>query len=160
MIDPKDKLNGFTLVIDGKVVGKFGSISSLAKAKETTDYVEKMWGIHTGNLSDWTTEVTVSRDWVDKVFGPETTGKSMMGLNALRRLLEPGHLYVRAQLEMWGVERTREVCLNCLYELITTLEAMGYRVWFEDKDEWEVDLGIVRLDYQLQYVGRGEGINQ
>lgn len=92
--------------------------------------------------------------------GSESSGKSTLGLSMLGKLLAPGHLYIRAQLEMWGVEKTGEICEDCLVELASTLQDMGYHVWFDEKSIIDEDLaaahGVVVRDYKLSYVGRGE----
>jgi hypothetical protein len=159
----KKKGKGFTLEVDGEVLGTFESIKPLDKTnwpEKYTDFVRKFPSCNQG--SPGMHQISFPVGSFPEFFGPspECSGKTTLGLSLLAKLLRPGHLYVRAQLEMWGVEKTKEVCADCLEELARTLEDMGYRVWFDEKSSINEDLaaahGVVVYDYKLSYVGVGE----
>lgn len=144
----KDSKYPITLEVGEEVLGKFSSVGPLSESMRCAvelDYPGAMRGL--GEL------------WKN-YHGPECSGKTNLGLSIIRKLLHPGHLYVKAQLEMWSVEKIKEVCVDCLTELVTTLEDMGYNVWFDQKSSLDEDLleahGVVVQDYKLEYVGRGE----
>ena len=159
----KKKDKDFTLEVDGKILGKFDSIKPLEKANWPENFSEVVQRVPSCAQGSPGTmhQISFPVGSLPEFFVPGTSsGKSMIGLTMLRKLLRPGHLYVNAQLEMWGVEKTGEVCLDCLEELAATLEDMGYDVRFDEKPSIDEDLaeahGVVFQDYKLNYVGRGE----
>ena len=174
MATKKDKdFQGITIEVGGEVIGKIkkwdpDSVKPITEKLKTTDYLPGAYSHiaktvqHGGTTALGMNLISVPMELSD-IWGPhliETSGKSIMGLTALGKLLQPGYLYVRAQLEMWGVEKTKEICVDCAAEIVTTLEDMGYRVWFDEKssikEEFAEACGIVVQDFKLEYVGVGE----
>ena len=170
-MSPRKKPNGFevhdsiTIEVDGGVIGKIKNWDPKPLEenglwpKKYTDFVSRIPSCNQG--SPGLHQVSLPVGSLPKFFGPrESSGKSNIALNMWRRLLDPGHMYVRAQLEMWGVEKTKEVCFYCLAELTTTLEDMGYEVEFDEKpcidEEFAEAHGVIVRDYKLNYVGRGK----
>lgn len=165
--DDKDKIDtyhGITLEVNGEVIGRIEKWDPKHLdetgywPKKYTDIVSRIPSLNQG--SPGMHQISFPVGSISKFFGPECSGKSNIEMTALRNLLEPGHLYISAQLAMWGFENTGEVCEDCLAEIVTTLGDMGYNVWFDEKSTIDEDLaaahGVVMRDYKLSYVGVGE----
>jgi hypothetical protein len=158
-VDTTKDYHGVTIEVGGEILGKIKEWKP--EPFDRTKMPEKIVNYDKA-LSTFSVPGKLAELW-----GPHlitTSGKSFMGLTALGELLQPGHLYIKSQLEMWGEEKTRKVCENCLAELVTTLEDMGYRVWFDKKSTIDEDLaaahGVVVQDYKLSYVGRENKENE
>jgi hypothetical protein len=136
-------LEGITIVVNGD---KLGTCKSWTAVDESGPLPKGCGSLLVSRHTQVGEEVSVPIDALSEWWRTSIpTGKSTLGLTALGKLLAPGPLYIKAQLEMWGVDDGGEVCESCWSELVTTMEAGGYCLWFEDESdvtEFAEDIGV------------------
>jgi len=166
---PQDKLfNGITIEVGGEIVGKIKEWTTKPLEESAnwpakyTKFLEE--GVPSSGQDPNMHQISFPVGSLPELWGPpcvfSVSGKSTLGLTALGKLLEPGYLYIRSQLEMWGMNKAGQVCPDCWAEIVQTLKDMGYEVWFDQKPGIDKELaescGVVIRDYKLNYVGAGE----